>query len=236
MRLALLALIMLPAALPAQTLDYRWLNQPCAQVLNCDSGCTACNMPASSGAVLIGTDLASLSIDVCPHPVTTADNALFTTGWPTLADDQHRLMLSALALQPLHIDSVVIRHRRTADGPAMLRVSTALNNGPANAVGSVVVDEGFTTTVFTDLGVAAAQEGNAMGLFQLILQAEQGQGGAWVLDEVRIVTSPASLTAIPELLSQRATNAPRYDLLGRPAPRTDAQGVFLDRYKRIRID
>ncbi|MBL8003160.1 MAG: hypothetical protein JNL05_14505 [Flavobacteriales bacterium] len=236
MRLVLLALIALPAVLQAQTLDYRWLNQPCGQVLNCDSGCTACNMPTSSGAVLIGTDLASLSIDVCPHPVTTADNALFTTGWPAMADDQHRLMLSALTLQPLHIDSVVIRHRRTADGPVMLRVSAALNNGPVNAEGSVPVDEAYTTTVFTDLGVVAAQEGNAMGLFQLILQADQGQGGAWVLDEVRIVTSPATLTAIPELQAPRYANAPRYDLLGRPAPRTDAQGVFLDRYKRIRID
>ena len=55
------------------------------------------------------------------------------------------------------------------------------------------------------------------------------------VDEVRIVTSPATSTGISELNAPRYSNAPRYDMLGRPAPRTDADGVFIDRFKRIRV-
>lgn len=235
MRHFLLLFLLLPALVQAQVLDYSWPNQPCAQVLNCDSGCTACNVPVSDDPLFIGTNLAPVSIDVCPHPVSTGDNALFTTGWPVFADDQHQLLISGLSLEPLHIDSVVIRHRRTTDGPSHLRVGLALNDGPATTVGEVNVPELFTTTVLTDLGTIAAAEGNAMGLFQLVLQADQGQGGAWVLDAVRVVTSPAALTAIPELQAPRGANMPRYDLLGRPAPRSDVQGVFIDRFKRVRV-
>ncbi len=235
MRNLLLALAFVPVLLHAQTLEYRWLNQPCATTLSCDSGCTACNMPVSSGAALIGTDLAVLGIDVCPHPVTVADNALFTYGWPSTPDAAHALLLSGLTLQPLHIDSLIIRHHRTADGPDLLRVALTVNGVQPIALNDATVADAFAGTVYTDLGVVAAAEGGAMGLFQLSLQPYQGQGGGWVLDEVRIVMSPAPLTTIAELQAPRYTNAPRYDLWGRPAPRSDASGVFIDRFKRVRL-
>jgi hypothetical protein len=75
----------------------------------------------------------------------------------------------------------------------------------------------------------------AMGMFQFTVRPHQGMGGSWVLDELRIVTSPAATTGIEELSRTAAGKAPRYDLLGRPAPRSDADGVFIDRFKRVRV-
>ena len=222
-------------ALLAQTLNYAWPNQPCAQVLSCDTGCTACNLPDGSSAVLLGTNMGALGVDVCPHPVAVGDNALFTYGWPAIADNDHKLLISGLAFQSAHIDSVIVRHRSGSDGPERLRVSISINSAAAAMVSDSYVEATFTRTVFTNVGVVSVPEGNVSGMFQLELQAYQGAGGSWDVDEVRIVTSPAPFTSITEINTPRYSNAPRYDLLGRPAPRTDANGVFIDRFKRVRV-
>ncbi len=235
MRQTLFLLLLWPAGLSAQTLEHRWMNQPCAQVLNCDSGCTACNLPEGGGAVLIGTNMGVVGVDVCPHPVTVADNAVFTYGWPSFPDASHALLLSGLTLQPLQLDSIVIRHRHGPDGTERLRIGLSINNAPAVQIADVNVSDVFGTTVLTDLGVVAATEAMAAGMYQLVLQPYQGQGGSWDLDEVRIVASPASTTGIGELEAARTAQAPRYDVLGRPAARTDMDGVFIDRFKRIRV-
>ncbi|MCC7501507.1 MAG: hypothetical protein IT229_03195 [Flavobacteriales bacterium] len=235
MRKLFVVLACSPMALQAQSLDYRWPNQPCAQVLSCDTGCTACNLPDGNSAVLLGTNLGAVGVDVCPHPVELGDNALFTFGWPVIADNDHKLLISGLAFQPLHIDSVIVRHRSGSDGPERLRVSISVNGAAPELVSDVYVQTMFTLSTFTDVGVVAAPEGNVSGMFQIELQAYQGSGGNWDLDEVRIVTSPATLTGISELNAPRYSDIPRYDLLGRPAPRTDIDGVFFDRSKRIRV-
>lgn len=235
MRTTLFLLLLLPALANGQRLTYRWLNQPCAQVLNCDSGCTACNMPETEGALLVGTNLAKVGVDVCPHPVTVADNALYTYGWPAVPDDQHVLLLSGLVMQPVELDSVVIHHGRASDGPVLLHIGLSINGAPAITVAEELVVEGMGTTVLTDLGTVAAADGNAMGMYQLVLQPFQGQGGSWTLDEVRIAAGPAPVTGITELAPGSVPGAPRFDLLGRPAPRYDANGVFIDRYKRVRV-
>ena len=49
------------------------------------------------------------------------------------------------------------------------------------------------------------------------------------------MTSPASTTGITELEAPRTDQAPRYDVLGRPASRTDQDGVFIDRYKMDQV-
>jgi hypothetical protein len=179
--------------------------------------------------------MAVLGIDVCPHPVTSGDNALSTYGWPASPDDLHALLFSGLTLEPLRIDSIIVRHHRGDDGPGLLAVDLSMNNGPAAPVGDVIITDAFVTTVFTDLGVVAAEGGMAMGLFQLKVRPHQGLGGSWVLDELRIVTSPAATTGLEEWSRSTGGKAPRYDLLGRPAPRADTDGLFLDRYKRIRV-
>lgn len=235
MRALIFLLACSPLALLAQSLDYRWPNQPCAQVLSCDTGCTACNLPDGSSAVLLGTNMGAVGVDVCPHPVEVGDNALFTFGWPAIADNDHKLLISGLAFQPLHIDSVIVWHRAGSDGPERLRVSISINNAAPVLVSDCYVEATFTEATFTDVGVVAISEGNVSGMFQLELQAYQGAGGSWDVDEVRIVTSPATSTGISELGAPRYSNAPRYDMLGRPAPRTDADGVFIDRFKRIRV-
>lgn len=53
MRIPLFGLLLLPGLLHAQVIDLTWPNQPCATVLNCDTGCTACNLPAAQGAALL---------------------------------------------------------------------------------------------------------------------------------------------------------------------------------------
>jgi hypothetical protein len=167
--------------------------------------------------------------------VTVADNALYTYGWPAVPDDQHVLLLSGLVMQPVELDSVVIHHGRASDGPVLLHIGLSINGAPAITVAEELVVEGMGTTVLTDLGTVAAADGNAMGMYQLVLQPFQGQGGSWTLDEVRIAAGPAPVTGITELAPGSVPGAPRFDLLGRPAPRYDANGVFIDRYKRVRV-
>jgi len=55
-------------------------------------------------------------------------------------------------------------------------------------------------------------------------------GSNWIAEAERVL-----LTGITELEAPRTAQAPRYDVLGRPAARSDMDGVFIDRFKRIRV-
>lgn len=227
---ALLILFMMPLAAQAQTLTYQWLNQPCSSVINCDSGCTACNMPDGSSQILIGNDVGMLGIDVCPHPVVLGDNALLTYGWPFVADSAHAVILTGLALQPMNIDSVVIRHRAGVDGPQRLLVKFGVNvSMPSSVIGDLIVPTEFEESHFADLGLVEPSAQMVYGFFSLTLQPYEGNGGSWDLDEVRISASPAATSAIVELEPRTPPNrVPPVDLLGRRVSQQRALGIYFD--------
>ena len=159
MRIPLFGLLLLPGLLHAQVIDLTWPNQPCATVLNCDTGCTACNLPAAQGAALLVNAPAFLGVDVCPHPVTVGDNAVLTYGWPAEPDTAHAVLITGLAFTPTRIDSVVLHHRRGADGPARLQVRYGINaTMPTTVIADVPVADSFQPTALADLGTAEALE------------------------------------------------------------------------------
>jgi hypothetical protein len=230
-----LPLVFVVASASAQTINYEWLNEPCVSLLNCDTGCTACNSSRNSNSQFTGTDVGWIGVDVCPHPAIVGDNALFTYGWPSIADEDHMMLVSGIAFSPIHIDSLVFRHRSAPDGPQRLRVRFGVNESmSADEVGDVPVPSAFGNTVLTDLGDVAAGDGMLYGFFSLLLQPYLGEGGPWELDELRIVGTAISTTAVPDLsLPARMGKLPRYDALGRPI--IDRPGVrfYLDGTKHV---
>jgi hypothetical protein len=227
---SLLFLFLFPAAAQAQTLTYQWLNQPCGSTISCEGGCTACNMAAGSSQTFIGSDVGMLGIDVCPHPVTDGDNALLTYGWPFVADPSHAVIVTGLALQPMYIDSVVIRHRSGVDGPQRLLVKFGANESmPSTVIGDILVPTEWEASHFADLGLVQATPEMVYGFFSLTLQPYQGNGGSWDLDELRISASPAATSAIVELEPRTPPKdmAP-VDLLGRRVSQQRALGIYFD--------
>lgn len=234
MRSFLPLLLVLPTGATAQTIDLDWPNMPCATLLHCDSGCTACNMAVNSSAVFNGTGLAHLGVDVCPLADGGGDNVLASYGWTAGIDTARSLFLSAIALQPLHIDSVVIRHRSSSDGPNQVLVSLAVNNAPAGAVAEFSSSETEGETTLTDLGTVAADAGMAYGFLQIHLQPYGSNAGAWYLDEIRIVATPATPTGVIEPGGQHAFSSPAtIDLLGRPVGNTAVAGAYLATDRRV---
>jgi hypothetical protein len=238
-----LSLVALSAVSQAQTLDYQWLNMPCASMINCDTGCSACNVASGGNAVVMGNSLAWVGVDICPEPITTADNALFTYGWTAFPDNGHVLILSGLVLGPVRIDSLVIEHRASADGPQRVQVRYGVNQTlPSTVVADVQTTESFTRTVLTDLGSVAVGPGQVFGMFQLVLQPYGGQGGSWDLDAIRIVTVPdepeATTTSIAEVSGPGAERSGVvYDVFGRPVQvKGRAMGMYRDGSRRVVLD
>ncbi|MCB0765047.1 MAG: hypothetical protein R2815_09995 [Flavobacteriales bacterium] len=220
----------LPAMGQSQVLSYRWLNQPCADNLNCSEGCSACNLPSSDNASFLGTSMIWIGVQPpCPHPVTPGDNAIYTNGWPTFVQGTTYGKLSALTTTPLHVDSVIIVHRRAVEGPARLKVSYGQDpTMPMVEAADVEVPNAYTTTVITDLGCIEVPTGAAYGSFQLMLQPYSGNGDNWLLDELRIVGSPCSTTTtgIAEYTRYSDRAGTYYDVLGRPVGNDPAPGVY----------
>lgn len=223
-----------------QTLFYQWLNQPCAENLNCDTGCSACNMPAESTNSLFGSSAILNGISVCPHPVSAADNAIHTTGWPIAADPMVFVGFNAMSMDVVQVDSIVIRHRRATDGPQRLRVifSPDMANVPVVLGESDVLEE-FSETVYTDLGCLTTSEVSPLTGMQLRFQGIQGGAGALQIDEVRVVSSPCASgqVGIDEQL-MRTTASPNgmvVDVLGRAVPERPAPGLYLGARKRIHV-
>lgn len=207
MRTWLLFLLLSPLCLFGQRISYSWPNMPCAVVLNCDTGCTACNIPVNENDQFQGTNVSLQGLDVCPHPHAVGDNVLYTYGWPTIPDAATRIVLSGIAMQPTALDSLVIVHGAEDDGPQRLQVELSLNGEPPVIVGDVYVDA-LGATVFTDLGSVVAGPSMIFGTFQLTLRAYQGQGGAFLLDDIRLVGGPM----------QVATSIHEYDQVARVLP------------------
>lgn len=226
------ALLLATSFAQGQTLSYAWPTlgvDACSEWLDCDNGCSACNTPVSSSAVLVGTAAAWIDIVACAHPISAGDNAIHTTGWGSVPGEQ-RIVLSLISLVPLRIDSIIIRHASADDGPERL-LMTYTRMGPITegSEADVAIGTSFTNTVICDAGLLQAETGQSFGMGQIILKAYGNGSGPWILDEIRIVTSHENHTGIsgyPFLI--QSNEYPYFDALGRQfglSPR--AQGVFL---------
>lgn len=226
----------------AQTLNYAWLNLPCMDNLNCTAnGCSACNLPDGGTATFIGTNVNWVGVDVCPHPVSVANNAVYTTGWPMEPQPMVYVGLSAVSMQPVQIDSVIFRHRRSADGPQRVRIQYSNDvMQVAETIGDVEIGTEYEETIFTDLGCLAPNEGSVYSGLQLRFQAYQGGAeGNWQLDELRIVATPcqtAGQVGIAENFERALQESGTYvDVLGRPVKGQPAPGVYIGARKRVQI-
>lgn len=223
-----------------QALVYQWLNQPCSQNLNCDAGCSACNMPGEMSDALFGSSAVWSGITVCPHPISEADNAVYTSGWPISADPMVFVGVNAVSQEAIQIDSIVIRHRRSADGPQRLRVtySPDMANVPV-LLGETEVTQEFEETIYTDLGCLTQFETSPYTGLQLRFQGIQGGAGDLQIDEVRIVSSPCETPAvsIPEHLLRFGQQSNGYivDVLGRAIVDRPAPGVYIGDRKRVHV-
>lgn len=234
LKLFLLYLLFLLAAAQGRgqtrSITYQWLNLPCAENINCATGCSACNEPAEEDMVVFGTNAALIGVQACPHPVVTGDNALSLSGWSITPDDEHRILISGIAQVPVRIDSVIVTHRSEVNGPTRMTVNVLDQSDSEGMVADVVTSGSFTTTVLTEGLEVNKPMGSSYATFQLQLQAYLGNGGDWILDEVRIVVSPLDevvTTAITDLAAAQPGTNPSMtvDLLGRERPSNFASGL-----------
>lgn len=240
---ALLTLITGIAGVQAQqqALTWNWANVACSNMLNCSDGCSSCNLPSPFSNTFHGTNAAWVGLSTCPQPVVTGDNAVFSEGWSSAPDATKLMMVSGIVSSPMTLDSILIRHRRDDQGPTWLRISLKRDlTQPSVKVYEGPINPEFSSLVLTDMGVMNIPEGNTAGGFQLQFQAYGSDGGAWVLDQVRVVASPytASLvTGLTELSGRRAGNAgPMVDVLGRPADSHTMLSISRDGKRRVVIE
>ncbi len=235
--IGVLALLTSPSIM-GQTLSYDWLNVPCADNLNCSNGCSACNLPADGPVNFFGTGVQWVGMEVCPHPISTANNAVYTTAWPIEVDPTVYVGLSTVTLEDVRIDSIIVRHRRAADGPQRLSVQYSPDAMQVpDVIGDVDVTQTYEDAVFTDLGCLATTQGTDYRGFILRLHAYQGGEGNYQLDAMRIVTSPCNAqVGIAEDFQRKLEESGTYvDVLGRPVKGQPAPGMYLGGRKRIQV-
>lgn len=223
-----------------QRLLYQWLNVPCGEMLHCEIGCSACNLPAAGGAQIIGTNMAWIGVTTCPIPIVVGDNAVLTTGWTGAPSNDHYLLFSGIVSTPMSIDSIIINHTSSTNGPERVKVEFSNNAAAAlEEVADALVPSDFDDLVITDLGPVAFEQGSALGTFQVKITPYQGWGEGWALNEVRVVAHPVDLTTtgISELRDRLpATKAgPWYDVIGRRTSSDPAPGVYLGPGKRVQV-
>ncbi|MBK9175635.1 MAG: hypothetical protein IPM46_04710 [Flavobacteriales bacterium] len=223
----------------SQRIEYHWLNQVCADLINCDGGCTACNIPTNSAGSFFGTNAAFIGVSICPLPINVGDNAVFTGGWDLQSGPGKTVIISGIATVPMRIDSIRFRHSIYSIGPDRVKVAYTANAAMApEEVADVEVPTDFTTVSLADLGCVQPAPGAPMGTFQIRFTPYGSTEGGWALDEVIIVgsTCEASTVGVAELAVYRdATGGPWVDLLGRPMTAQPAPGVYIAAGKRVRV-
>lgn len=220
-------------------IEYRWLNQPCSEVINCNAGCSACNVPENSDGVFFGTNAAFIGVATCPLPINVGDNAVFSAGWTMTPTADKTVIISGIAMTPLHIDSIIFRHAIYSNGPQRLKVEFTANvTNPPEVIADVLVPVDFEEVVLTDLGCVEFLDGSIMGTFQIRFTPYEGTSGGWALDEVRIVATSceSSQVGIWELSTNPVNGqGPWFDLLGRPMSAQPAPGVYISPTRRVRV-
>ncbi|MEO7082249.1 MAG: hypothetical protein ABIY71_12005 [Flavobacteriales bacterium] len=236
--LALFALGLSSTYAQQQTLSWNWTNTICGDMLNCNTGCSACNQPAGFLPGFYGINAAWLGISTCPQPTTTGDNAVFSEGWSAAPNPLKMVMVAGIATGPMTLDTIVIRHRSADQGPTWLRISLKLDlSKPAVLIYEGPITEGFTSLILPDLGKLDIPAGYTAAGFQLRMQAFGSDGGAWVLDAVRVTASPSTSddsTGLTELSGKpNGRMEPLYDVLGRPTG--DLSGLSISRDGKRRV-
>lgn len=231
MRAITFPILLFWTVLSAQTLVYDWpgLGElACSEWIGCDAGCSACNTPQSSSAVLIGASAAWIGVDACPHAKGDGDSHVFTTGWND-SPTEPMIVISLIALQSLTVDSLIIEHQGIEGGSDRMRVRFGSNDVlPQDVVKEEAIDGAAQHTVVTGLGCISPAEGGAFGTAQIVLQAFDG-GDGWWLDRVRIVTSPCLVTGIASVqVSERSAQRPAFDFLGRHVGQHPDPGFYLN--------
>lgn len=221
-----------------QALTWNWANTICSNMLNCSDGCSSCNLPSPLVNNFYGTNAAWVGLTTCPQPVVTGDNAVFSEGWSSAPDASKLMMVSGIVSIPMTLDSIIIRHRTADQGPTWLRISLKRDlSQPATKVYEGPISSEFNSLDLTDMGLMEIPEGNTAGGFQLQFQAFGSDGGAWVLDQVRVVVSPYMsnlATGLTELNSRPADRSePMYDVLGRPADSNTLLSISRDGTRRV---
>ncbi|MCB9182877.1 MAG: hypothetical protein H6591_03090 [Flavobacteriales bacterium] len=231
MRAITFPILLFCTVLSAQTLVYDWpgLGEvACTEWIGCDAGCSACNAPQSTGAVLIGASAAWVGVDACPHAKGEGDSQVFTTGWNASASEP-MIVISLIALETLTVDSLIIEHQGIEGGSGRMRVRFGINQGlPEQVMKEEALDGSMQRTVVTGLGCMTPAEGGAFGTAQIVLQAFDG-GDGWWLDRVRIVTSPCLDTGFASMqITSNPRQRPTVDFLGRRVGPHPAPGFYLN--------
>lgn len=226
----------------SKSIHFEWLNVPCTTNINCDNGCSACNVPENSSPNFFGTNMIWPGLTLCPHTTVAGDNAVYTYGWPTFVAANTYAMFSGLSTVPMQVDTLVIRHRSDAAGPERLKISMNTNAAqPHEEVADVYVGTEWQETILTDLGRMEIGPGMAFGTLQVKLQAYGGQGGSWHIDAMRVVGSPAQdeqpvATGIMDIDRRiEHYNGPVVDVLGRSVGNDPAPGVYIGGQRVVRV-
>ena len=224
-----------------QSLTWNWANIVCSNMLNCNDGCSSCNLPSPFANNFYGTNAAWVGLSTCPQPVVAGDNAVFSEGWTSAPDASKLMMVSGIVSSAMTLDSIIIRHRTADQGPTWLRISLKRDlTQPAIKIYEGLISTEFTSLVLTDMGHMDVPEGNTAGGFQLQFQAYGSDGGAWVLDQVRVVASPYTsnvATGLTELSNRPSDRSvPMYDVLGRPADSQTMLSISRDGKRRVVIE
>jgi hypothetical protein len=223
----------------SEVIQYQWLNQWCSSILDCDEGCMACNLPESSSAQFFGTNVVWIGVDICPHPVASGDNAVGSFGWTDEASTSRYIMLSGIATNAVQIDSVIIRHARSAAGPDRLKVGlTRSAMEPVAEVADLNIESDFNTDILTDLGCLTTTDDMPFGSFQIQFTPYGSNDGGWYLDEVRIVATPCDpiILGVGDLTPDRSTyTGPWFDVLGRPVYGDVGAGVYIGGKRQVKV-
>lgn len=206
-----------------QSITWDWGNVVCSDMLNCNTGCSACNQPGQFASDFYGVGAAWIGVNTCPYPLGGANNAVHTDGWGLGAEPLKMVILGGLADRPMKLDSIIIRHQATEGGPTWLRVSVKRNLfETAEAVYDGPIGTEMGDLVLDDLGSLDVPDGGATAAgFQLRFQAYGSSTGEWILDAVRVSASPVQndISMGIDVVDAKSPDArkPLYDLLGRPA-------------------
>jgi hypothetical protein len=100
-----------------QSLSWNWANVICGDMLNCVTGCSACNQPSTFADNFYGTGAAWIGLNTCPHPTVTGDNSVYSDGWAPAPDPLKVVMLSGMVTGThgfgLHRHPAQVRQPRT---------------------------------------------------------------------------------------------------------------------------
>ena len=240
--LSVLLPILLTVGADAQTrtLTWRWMNTPCGNVLNCHTGCSACNLPDEQDAVLVGTNAAWIGVTTCPQPFGMGDNAVVSEGWDLAPREDRMVILGAVHLDELRLTGLRIRHAAWGDGAMRLEVGLSLGHQePFVPVWDGPVPSDLAWLDLSELGCSPVHSDGSPGAFRVRLRAYGDPSGSWLLDEVLMVTEPCvtGITTGVVALDPRMSNAERrtgpVDALGRRVGAQAAAGAYHNGTRKV---